>query len=264
MPRYTEQVIRTLVSTDLHGLPREWTMELDLPDDDPWSHGFRAWARNRSLTPKWIVISRRPAPAGTDRSGTIAIEVRGRTPSTRAPIELELPWTYAAALARTIVKAARSFDHAALDAIAELLDGKEWNGADDLDAIAALVRHTGREVRDLPDLHDGTLPDGGSADRPQLTATVSGHQVTISRGTSDVLGIDMESRTIGHWPDGETWEVLAVLPAELSSEEGLDDNEETVLCRFCQRQCSARTAHLYQGGWVGDECCWDGRLRSSE
>jgi len=48
------------------------------------------------------------------------------------------------------VKAARSLDHAALDAIAERLDGKEWSGADDLDAIAALIRHTGREVRDLP------------------------------------------------------------------------------------------------------------------
>ena len=57
------------------------------------------------------------------------------------------------------MKAARSFDHAALDAIAELLDGKEWSGADDLDAIAALVRHTGREVRDLPDPHDGTVTD---------------------------------------------------------------------------------------------------------
>jgi hypothetical protein len=94
-------------------------MELDLPDDDPRSHGFRAWARNRSLTPKWIVISRRLAPAGTDRPGTIAIEARGRTPSIWAPIELELPWPYATALARTIVKAARSFDHAAIDAIAE-------------------------------------------------------------------------------------------------------------------------------------------------
>jgi hypothetical protein len=75
----------------------------------------------------------------------------------------------------------------------------------------------------------------------------------------------MASRTVGHWPDGETWEVLAVLPAELSSEEGEgpDDDDETVLCRFCQRQCLARTAHLYQGGWVGDDCCWDERLRSS-
>src|SRR5258708_7092251 len=117
MPRYTEQVIRTQVSTDLHGLPWEWAMELDLPDDDPWSHGFRAWGRNRSFAPRWIVVSRRFAPAGTDRPRTIVIEVRSRTPSTRAPIELELPWPYAAALARTIVKAARSFDHAALDAI---------------------------------------------------------------------------------------------------------------------------------------------------
>jgi len=103
-------------------------------------------------------------------------------------------------------------------------------------------------------------------DQQRLTATVSGDQITISRGTSEVLGIDMESRSVGHWPDGETWEVLAVLPAKLSSdkEESPAEDDETVLCGFCQRQCSARTAHLYQGGWVGDECCWDERLRSSD
>ncbi len=195
MPRYSEQVIRTLVSTDLRGLPWKWEMELDLPDDDPWSHGFRAWGRNRSFTPRWISVSRRSAPTGSDRPSTITIEVRSRTRSDTAPIELELPWVYAAALARTIVKAARSLDHAALDAIAELLDGREWSIADDMDTIATLVRHTGREVRDVA-------------------------------GTGE-------------------------------------HDDDQVLCRFCQRQCSASTARPYQGGWVG-ECCWDERLRSSQ
>jgi hypothetical protein len=201
MPRYSEQVIRTLVSTDLHGLPWEWEMELDLPeDDDPGPLVFRARGHNGSFTPKWISVSRQAEPAGGGRPSTITIEVRGEISSGTAPIELELPWTYAAQLARTIVKAARSLDHAALDAIAELLDGCEWSGADELNAIAALVRHTGREVCDVAD----------------------------------------------------------------SSEEPQPGAEDLVLCRFCQRRCSARTAHPYQGGWIGDECCWDERLRSSQ
>jgi hypothetical protein len=50
--------------------------------------------------------------------------------------------------------------------------------------------------------------------------------------------------------------------AEMSGED--PDEEEAVLCKFCRHQVPARTAHLHQGGWVGDECCWDERLRSTE
>ena len=39
----------------------------------------------------------------------------------------------------------------ALDAIAELLDGKEWS-PDTTDAIADIVRRSGREVRDVADV----------------------------------------------------------------------------------------------------------------
>lgn len=62
---------------------------------------------------------------GSERPSTIKIEVRSKIRSDAAPISLELPWPYAAALARTIVKAAHSLDHAALDAIAELFDSKQ-------------------------------------------------------------------------------------------------------------------------------------------
>lgn len=44
----------------------------------------------------------------------------------------------------------------------------------------------------------------------------------------------------------------------------MSDEEETVECKFCGKQVPADTAHLHDGGWVGDECCWDERLRSSE
>lgn len=38
----------------------------------------------------------------------------------------------------------------------------------------------------------------------------------------------------------------------------------TVVCGQCGNACLATTAHLHQGRYVGDECCWDERLRSSE
>lgn len=197
MPSYTDQVIRTTVSTNSDGLPWEWEMKLDPPDEDPWSYGFRALGRDGTFSPRSISVIRHPAMPVGPRPGTIVIEVRSELGMpTTASIILELPWVYATELARLVVRAARSLDHAALDAIAELLDAKDWSGADDLDAIATLVRHTGRQVRDV---------------------------------------------------------------AEASH-----DLQEQILCRFCQRQCVARTAHYYQGGWVGDECCWDERLRSSQ
>jgi hypothetical protein len=40
--------------------------------------------------------------------------------------------------------------------------------------------------------------------------------------------------------------------------------EKTVMCKFCYKEALAETAHLHDGQWVGDECCWDERLRSSE
>jgi hypothetical protein len=37
-----------------------------------------------------------------------------------------------------------------------------------------------------------------------------------------------------------------------------------VKCKFCKQPTKKLTAHRHAGGWVGDECCWDERLRSSE
>jgi hypothetical protein len=36
-----------------------------------------------------------------------------------------------------------------------------------------------------------------------------------------------------------------------------------VLCFFCRARVPLCTAHIYQGGWVGDACCWDERLVST-
>ena len=41
-------------------------------------------------------------------------------------------------------------------------------------------------------------------------------------------------------------------------------NNQQVMCKFCHNQCNAKTAHFHDGGWVGYECCWGERLRSTE
>lgn len=39
---------------------------------------------------------------------------------------------------------------------------------------------------------------------------------------------------------------------------------DTVECKFCHKDVPAKTAHLHEDEWVGDDCCWDERLRSTE
>lgn len=34
-------------------------------------------------------------------------------------------------------------------------------------------------------------------------------------------------------------------------------------CSLCNNECSAKTVHLHQCKLIGDECCWDERLRST-
>lgn len=37
-----------------------------------------------------------------------------------------------------------------------------------------------------------------------------------------------------------------------------------VTCSLCGKDIPEKTAHIHQGEWIGDDCCWDERLRSSE
>ena len=39
---------------------------------------------------------------------------------------------------------------------------------------------------------------------------------------------------------------------------------DVVICKICHQLSNAQTAHLHQGEYIGDECCWDERLRASE
>jgi hypothetical protein len=43
-----------------------------------------------------------------------------------------------------------------------------------------------------------------------------------------------------------------------------DIDAEVVECKLCERAALAATAHRHENGWVGDRCCWDERLRSTE
>jgi len=40
--------------------------------------------------------------------------------------------------------------------------------------------------------------------------------------------------------------------------------QEHITCKLCGDDCDPDTAHLHEGRWIGDDCCWDERLKSTE
>lgn len=38
----------------------------------------------------------------------------------------------------------------------------------------------------------------------------------------------------------------------------------SMVCSMCKQPCLTYNAHLHQGEYIGDECCWDERLRTTE
>lgn len=90
----------------------------------------------------------------------------------------------------------------------------------------------------------------------------------------------VECSIIQHF-DGETCIKVEVIAANNSEYEDMNgkpidcpnekaympfivDQPEMVECKFCHLGCGKLTAHRHGDGWVGNECCWDERLRSSE
>lgn len=49
-------------------------------------------------------------------------------------------------------------------------------------------------------------------------------------------------------------------------EHQIESNDEDILitCALCGNSAVSKTAHLHQEQYIGDECCWDERLKSSE
>lgn len=43
-----------------------------------------------------------------------------------------------------------------------------------------------------------------------------------------------------------------------------DNAVSLVQCSVCGKQTSAESAHIHQDSYIGDNCCWDERLRASE
>jgi hypothetical protein len=44
----------------------------------------------------------------------------------------------------------------------------------------------------------------------------------------------------------------------------ISNRDYPVTCKLCGKQTSGLTAHRHDGGYVGDDCCWDERLRTTE
>lgn len=50
--------------------------------------------------------------------------------------------------------------------------------------------------------------------------------------------------------------------AAVLDDHGVDAELET--CKFCGQPVLLATAHRHDNGWVGENCCWDERLRMTE
>lgn len=99
----------------------------------------------------------------------------------------------------------------------------------------------------------------------------------------DYPPIPTRSHDWSAWVDGrEEWKVghgQTELAAILNLHEQLVDageveemkplfiskvKKQLTTCCLCHRSIATKTAHLHQGELIGDECCWDERLRLSE
>lgn len=93
-----------------------------------------------------------------------------------------------------------------------------------------------------------------------------------------IIAVDIEAKTLP-----EAYEILFNKMNETklgweSTDEAYDENGDSVdpddiqeahmalwqVCKLCSQPCLLRTAHIHQGDYIGDECCWDDRLKASE
>lgn len=103
--------------------------------------------------------------------------------------------------------------------------------------------------------------DLGSEDQGPLTLVFrDGTQVPlqVTRVNWPAIAEEAEER-LGDDANAEQRAALAAMRARANELDG-----DRVWCKFCGHQVSAVTAHLHQGEWVGDECCWDERLKMTE
>ena len=82
--------------------------------------------------------------------------------------------------------------------------------------------------------------------------------VTLSLAINEWCDASADATVLGALAelDEQALEHLAACLLQLS--------RDPVPCQFCQSLVPALTAHAHGHGHVGDECCWDERLRASE
>ena len=84
------------------------------------------------------------------------------------------------------------------------------------------------------------------------------------RAYDDIYGI---AARLGYSSAEEAWRDNPMVGGSVNPVDfGLasDSDSAFVACKFCGKQVPEKTAHRHEDGWVGDGCCWDERLRSSE
>jgi len=73
---------------------------------------------------------------------------------------------------------------------------------------------------------------------------------------------DENGNPIDSWNEYQPFDM--VQPGQVQTTGVMATPPDTVQCKFCKKQVPRDTAHSHGPDWVGDECCWDERLRSSE
>jgi hypothetical protein len=119
--------------------------------------------------------------------------------------------------------------------------------------------------------------EGNTGNRFVGTIDVDGRKIEVRELSSDgsVDGYDIydandeggEALNLGgSFDELPSVKVVRIYLAELGKQDQVaaEPAEGTVPCKFCAKDVSAKTAHLHQGQWIGDECCWDDRLKASE
>jgi hypothetical protein len=86
-------------------------------------------------------------------------------------------------------------------------------------------------------------------------------------GRIEVIYLDVDELRGSQERLARKWSEVDDLPAEVRGQARqvlIDLDIELVECKFCHQPTPAHTAHRHEYGWVGDDCCWDERLRSSQ
>lgn len=78
--------------------------------------------------------------------------------------------------------------------------------------------------------------------------------------------VKLKEEALDNFPETyeEQIEKLRNIASQALSVANYFEKQSLVTCCVCKHECFVNTAHLHQGEYIGDECCWDERLKSSE